>query len=230
MSKEELEALILECPLPEGWYAQVPEFLEPANYRTPWETGIYKEQVRYGYRFPLHPFALRMFKHYHMSPGQLVPNGWRKLAFVHFQFGFDHSFNIDSFRYTEMASGSGKSPQAGFLGVLQKAKEKRRKKQPSVYVPPAPKRTKMYACRSQMLSHFEMARDVATVEAQEKREVVKQAEAATLHGEELSKREADYLAHIEALERRLERAKTKIAEARDQASKTFLKGMRGMNG
>ncbi|KAK2979821.1 hypothetical protein RJ640_010712 [Escallonia rubra] len=29
---------------------------------------------------PLHPFALRFFEHYRMAPGQLVPNGWRKLV------------------------------------------------------------------------------------------------------------------------------------------------------
>ncbi|KAK3010069.1 hypothetical protein RJ639_012641 [Escallonia herrerae] len=53
---------------------------EPANYGMKYETGIYEEQVRSGYRLPLHPFALRFFEHYRMAPGQLVPNGWRKLA------------------------------------------------------------------------------------------------------------------------------------------------------
>ncbi|KAK3007883.1 hypothetical protein RJ639_013713 [Escallonia herrerae] len=55
MSTEDLQDLIREYPLPE-------------------------EQVKSGYRLPLHPFALRFFEHYRMAPGQLVPNGWRKLA------------------------------------------------------------------------------------------------------------------------------------------------------
>ncbi|KAK3040987.1 hypothetical protein RJ639_029097 [Escallonia herrerae] len=68
MSTEDLQDLIWEYPLPE------------ANYGTKFETGIYEEQVKSGYRLPLHPFALRFFEHYRMAPGQLVPNGWRKLA------------------------------------------------------------------------------------------------------------------------------------------------------
>ncbi|KAK3038716.1 hypothetical protein RJ639_028323 [Escallonia herrerae] len=43
----------------------------------------------------------------------------------------------------EMASGSGKMPQGGFLGVLQKAKGKRKEKQPSAVLPPAPKKTRI---------------------------------------------------------------------------------------
>ncbi|KAK3012083.1 hypothetical protein RJ639_011976 [Escallonia herrerae] len=80
MSTEDLQDLIREYPLPEGWYARLPGLQEPANYGTKFETRIYEEQVKSGYRLPLHPFALRFFKHYRMAPGQLVPNGWRKLA------------------------------------------------------------------------------------------------------------------------------------------------------
>ncbi|KAK3040489.1 hypothetical protein RJ639_028774 [Escallonia herrerae] len=79
MSTEDLLELIREYPLPEGWYAHVPGLQEPANYGTKFETGIYEEQVKSGYWLPLHPFALHFFEHYHMAPGQLVPNGWRKL-------------------------------------------------------------------------------------------------------------------------------------------------------
>ncbi|KAK2988891.1 hypothetical protein RJ640_007311 [Escallonia rubra] len=74
MSTEDLLELIREYPLPEGWYARL-----PANYCTKFETGIYEEQVKSGYRLPLHRFALRFFEHYRMALGQLVPNGWRKL-------------------------------------------------------------------------------------------------------------------------------------------------------
>ncbi|KAK2984528.1 hypothetical protein RJ640_025025 [Escallonia rubra] len=80
MSTEDLLELIREYPIPEGWYARVPGLQEPANYGTNFETGIYEEQVKFGYRLPLHPFALSFFKHYHMAPRQLVPNGWRKLV------------------------------------------------------------------------------------------------------------------------------------------------------
>ncbi|KAK3023671.1 hypothetical protein RJ639_043552 [Escallonia herrerae] len=80
MSTKDFQDLIREYPLPEGWYARLPGLQEPANYGTKFETGIYEEQVKSGYRLPLHPFALRFFQHYRMAPGQLVPNGWRKLA------------------------------------------------------------------------------------------------------------------------------------------------------
>ncbi|KAK2975986.1 hypothetical protein RJ640_000098 [Escallonia rubra] len=80
MSTEDLLELIRDYPLPEGSYARLFGLQEPANYGTKFETGIYEEQVKSGYRLPLHPFALRFFEHYRMAPGQLVPNGWRKLA------------------------------------------------------------------------------------------------------------------------------------------------------
>ncbi|KAK2971634.1 hypothetical protein RJ640_003454 [Escallonia rubra] len=79
MTKEELTALIQEYSLLEGWYARVPGLQEPANYGTKFETGIYEEQVKSGYRLPLHPFALEFFKHYCMAPEQLALNGWRNL-------------------------------------------------------------------------------------------------------------------------------------------------------
>ncbi|KAK3033422.1 hypothetical protein RJ639_032395 [Escallonia herrerae] len=80
MFTEDLLELIREYPLPKGWYARLPGLQEPANYGTKFDTGIYEEQVKSGYRLPLHPFALHFFEHYHMAPGQLVPNGWRKFV------------------------------------------------------------------------------------------------------------------------------------------------------
>ncbi|KAK3010066.1 hypothetical protein RJ639_012638 [Escallonia herrerae] len=408
MSTEELQDLIREYPLPEGWYARLPGLQEPANYGTKFETGIYEEQVKSGYRLPLHPFALRFFEHYRMAPGQLVPNGWRKLAgliylvqtsgykpdaidfmrvffeicFVkgvancpgwyyihsrqrllkggpksnkgwHSRYFFVGRLDRGSFRLietgihslrgglcideplseeqlewakiippkpipavfipvlistliAEMASGSGKSPQGGFLGVLQKAKGKRKEKQPSAELPPIPKKIRvtppersprileqvsidddpifrprwtlrcddlgmpdshvseqhllhgilprdkevfqtqthetfacsfaqavytMYASGSEMLSRFEMARQVAADEAQQKREAVKEAQEASHRAEELSKQEADHLAQIATLEKRLERVKRKAAEeltkARDQGIRDFLDGNAG---
>ncbi|KAK2993914.1 hypothetical protein RJ640_012788 [Escallonia rubra] len=266
MSSEDLQDLIREYPLPEGWYAHLPGLGEPANYDTKFETSVYEEQVKSGYRLPLHRFAIRFFEHYRMAPGQLVPNGWRKLA--------------------EMASGGGKLQQGGFLGVLQKAKGKRKEKQPSVELSPAPKRTRvtplersprileqvsieddpifrsrwalrradlgmpdsqvseqhlrhgvlprdkeMYTSGSEMLSHFEMARQVAAEEAQLTREAVKEAQEATHCDEELSKHEEDYLAQIATLEKRLAQVKRRAAEevtkARDQGIPDFLDGNAG---
>ncbi|KAK2997642.1 LOW QUALITY PROTEIN: hypothetical protein RJ639_026615, partial [Escallonia herrerae] len=77
MSTEDLVELLWEYPLPIGWYAHLTEL---ANHGTKYETGIYEEQVKSGYRLPLHSFALCFFEHYHMALGQLVPNSWRKLV------------------------------------------------------------------------------------------------------------------------------------------------------
>ncbi|KAK3022114.1 hypothetical protein RJ639_046304 [Escallonia herrerae] len=347
MSTEDLVELLWEYPLPVGWYARLPSLQEPANYGTKYETGIYEEQVRSGYRLPLHPFAHRFFEHYHMAPSQLVPNGWRKLVGLiylvqtsgykpdatnfmrattsergaksnkgwhsrYFFVGcsdkgklpFDREWNpyckdfenpgkptpnnltkhilshiklrgglsideplseqqlewariiprmpVPAGAVTpppaptisstfpaeraslEMASGSGKMPQGGFLGILQKAKGKRKEKQPSAELPPASKKTRLYASGFEMLSRFEMARQVAAEEAQQIREALKEAKEATRRVEELSKQETNYLAQIETLERRLERANRRVAEevkkARDQGIRDFLDGNAGMNG
>ncbi|KAK3031356.1 hypothetical protein RJ639_036064 [Escallonia herrerae] len=216
---------------------------EPANYGTKFETGIYEEQVKSGYRLPLHPFALRFFEHYSMAPGQLVPNGWRKLAgliylvrtsgykpdatyFMRVFFeicfvkGVANCPGCMSSAETvplEMASGSGKSPKGGLLGVLQKAKGKRKEKRLTVELPLLLRGLEsllqnMYASGSEMLSRFEMARQVAADEAQQKREVVNEAREASHRAEELSKQEANHLAQIATLEKRLERVKRKAAE------------------
>ncbi|KAK2976203.1 hypothetical protein RJ640_023410 [Escallonia rubra] len=419
MSIEDLQDLIREYPLPEGWYARLPGLGEPANYGTKFETGVYEEQVKSGYRLPLHPFALRFFEHYRMAPGQLVPNGWRKLAgliylvqtsgykpdvtdfmrvffevcfvkgvancprwyYIHSsrldkgELPFDRVWNpyckdfenpgkptpnsqtkhilshiklrgglcideplseeqlewakiipskpipagllipplpaIPSVSSAEtvpleMASGGGKSQHGGFLGVLQKAKGKRKDNPPSVELLPALKRTRvtpsersprileqvsieddpifrprwtlrrddlgmpdsqvseqhirhgilprdkevfqnqthetfacsfaqavytMYASGSEMFSRFEMARQVAAEEAQLIREAVKEAQEATHHAEELSKREEDHLDRIATLEKKLDRVKKRAAEevtkARDQGIRDFLEGNAG---
>ncbi|KAK2990827.1 hypothetical protein RJ640_009766 [Escallonia rubra] len=309
MSSEDLLELIREYPLPEGWYARLPGLQEPANYGTKFETGIYEEQVKSGYRLPLHPFALRFFEHYRMAPWQLVPNGWRKLVgLIYLDYEnpgkptpknltkhiLSHSklrgglcideplseeqlewakiippkpipagflipspppavYSVSSTETVplEMASGSGKSQQGGFLGILQKAKGKRKEKQPMsieddpIFRPrwtlrrddlgmpdnqvseqhllhgilPRDKEVfqsqthetfaysfaqAMYASGSEMLSRFEMARQVAAEEAQLKREAVKEAQKATHLAEELSKQAEDHLAQIATLEKRLE--------------------------
>ncbi|KAK2967420.1 hypothetical protein RJ640_022352 [Escallonia rubra] len=309
MSNKDLQVFIREYPLPEGWYARLPGLQEPTNYGTEFETGIYEEQVKFGYRLRLHPFVLRFFEHYRMAPGQLVPNGWRKLAgqiylvqtsgykpdatdFMRVFFeicglSIDEPLSEEQLEWAkiippkpipvclsipppppaihsvssaetvplEMASGSGKSPQGGFLGILQKAKGKRKEKQPCVELPPAPKKTRVtpperspwildqvsidddpifqprWTLRrddlgmpdsqvseqhllhgilprdksgSEMLSRFEMVRQVAAEEAQQKMKAVKEAQEASHRAEELSRQEADHLTQIATLEKRLE--------------------------
>ncbi|KAK2988025.1 hypothetical protein RJ640_011288 [Escallonia rubra] len=80
MTKESIVELLEEIPLPPPFSARVPALQEPANYGTDLETSVYEGQIRSGYRVPMHPFAVAFFNHYKMAPGQLVPNGWRKLV------------------------------------------------------------------------------------------------------------------------------------------------------
>ncbi|KAK3025899.1 hypothetical protein RJ639_041696 [Escallonia herrerae] len=352
MSTEDLQNLIWEYPLPEGWYARLPALQEPANYGTKFETSVYEEQVKSGYRLPLHPFALRFFDHYRMAPGQLVPNGWRKLAgliylvqtsgykpdgtdfmrvffeicfvkgvancpgwyYIHSrqrllkggpksnkgwhsryffvgrldkgELPFDRDWNPFCKDFENPGKPTPNNQTKHILAILSfeekwlaevenrhkeafsKAKGKRKEKQPSAELPPVPKRTRvtpperfpcileqvsiddnsifrprwtlrrddlgmpdsqvseqhllhgilprdkevfqtqthetfacsfaqaiytMYASGSEMLSRFEMARQVAADEAQQKREAVKEAQEASHHAEELSKRQITLL-------------------------------------
>ncbi|KAK2995458.1 hypothetical protein RJ640_024145 [Escallonia rubra] len=80
MTKESTIELLEECPLPPPFSARVPALQEPANYGTNLETSVYEDQIRSGYRVPMHPFVVAFFNHYKMVPCQLVPNGWRKLV------------------------------------------------------------------------------------------------------------------------------------------------------
>ncbi|KAK2985423.1 hypothetical protein RJ640_012436 [Escallonia rubra] len=80
MSKESIISLLEEYPLPPPFSARVPALQEPANYGTDLETSVYEGHIKSGYRIPMHPFAVAFFNHYKMAPGQLVPNGWRKLV------------------------------------------------------------------------------------------------------------------------------------------------------
>ncbi|KAK3010731.1 hypothetical protein RJ639_010692 [Escallonia herrerae] len=347
------------CPSPSasgslGWYARLPSLQEPTNYGTIFETGIYEEQVKSGYRLPLHPFALRFFEHYRMAPGQLVPNGWRKLAGliylvqtsgykpdatdfmrVFFEICFVKGVaNCPGWYYIHsrqrLLKGGPKSNKGWhsryfFVGRLDKGElpfdrdwnpfckdfENPGKPTPNnltkhilshiklrgglcideplseeqlewaKIIPPKPiptglqipspllaipsmssaetiprwlaevenhpkevflaffrklrgsarRNSPMYASGSEMLSRFEMARQVAADEAQQKREAVKEAQEASHRAEELSKQEADHLAQIATLEKRLERVKRKAAEevtkARDQGIRDFLDGNAG---
>ncbi|KAK3003250.1 hypothetical protein RJ639_018727 [Escallonia herrerae] len=80
MTKDSIVELLEESPLPPPFSAWVPALQEPANYGTNFETSVYEGQIRSGYRVLMHSFAVAFFNHYKMAPGQLVPNGWRKLV------------------------------------------------------------------------------------------------------------------------------------------------------
>ncbi|KAK2977791.1 hypothetical protein RJ640_029836 [Escallonia rubra] len=80
MTKDSIVELLEEIPLPPPFSAWVPALQEPANYGTDLESSVYEGQIRSGYRVLMHPFAVAFFNHYKMAPGQLVPNGWRKLV------------------------------------------------------------------------------------------------------------------------------------------------------
>ncbi|XP_022865385.1 uncharacterized protein LOC111385241 [Olea europaea var. sylvestris] len=45
------------------------------------ELVIFKDSLKGGFRWPLHPFFLALLTEHNMSPGQLVPNGWRMLTY-----------------------------------------------------------------------------------------------------------------------------------------------------
>ncbi|KAK2998312.1 hypothetical protein RJ639_023190 [Escallonia herrerae] len=383
MSEEDLQELIQEYPLPEGWYARLPGLQEPANYRTKFEIGIYEEQVKSGYRLPLHPFALHFFEHYHMASGQLVPNGWRKVVGliylvqtlgykpdatdfmrVFFKIYFVKGVaNCPGWYYIHsrqrasegrLKSNKGWHSRYFFVGRLDKGRlpfegdwnpyckdfenpgkpipnnltkhilshiklqgvevenpykeaflaffrklrgsEKRSNqvwscplllrgleslfhnvfhaswsKCPLMIIPSFDRDGQLgvmtLGCQtarswssiffmeffletrkssrirhtrllpspsprpSEMLSRFEMARQIAAEEAYQEREAVKEAQEATHRAEELSKQEVDHLAQILTLEKRLERAKRRVAEevtkARDQGIRDFLDGNAG---
>ncbi|KAK3013255.1 hypothetical protein RJ639_008322 [Escallonia herrerae] len=308
MSIEDLQDLIREHPLPEGWYAHLPGLQEPANYGTKFETGIYEEQVKSGYRLPLHRFALRFFEHYRMAPGELVPNGWRKLAgLIYFVQTLGYKPDATDFMrvFFKICFVKGVANYPGWYYIhsrqrLLKGRPKSNKGWHSRYFfigrldkgelpfdrdwnpfckdfenpgKPTPnnltkhilshiklrgglcidetlseenwsgRRSETFACSfaqavytmyasgSEMLSRFEMARQVATDEAQQKREAIKEAQEASHRAEELSKQEADHLAQIATLEKRLELVKRKAAEevtkARDQGIRDFLDGNAG---
>ncbi|KAK2968994.1 hypothetical protein RJ640_002259 [Escallonia rubra] len=269
MSTEDLQDLIREYPLPEGWYARLPGLGEPANYGTKFEIGVYEEQVKSGYRLPLHPFALRFFEHYRMAPGQLVPNGWRRSHI----FGSDFreaceqsSVELPPVPKRTKVTPAERSPQIldqvsieddpifhprwalrrddlGMPdsqiseqhlrhGILPRDKEVFQNQTHETFACSFAQAVyTMYASGSEMLSRFEMARQVAAEEAQLTREAVKEAQEATRRAEELSKREEDHLDRIASLEKKLDRVKKRAAEevtkARDQGIRDFLEGNAG---
>ncbi|KAK3012905.1 hypothetical protein RJ639_008408 [Escallonia herrerae] len=80
MTKASLVELLEEFPLPHPFFVRVPALQEPAKYGTDLETSVYEGQIRSGYRILMHSFDIAFFNCYKMAPGQLVPNGWRKLV------------------------------------------------------------------------------------------------------------------------------------------------------
>ncbi|KAK3037976.1 hypothetical protein RJ639_030681 [Escallonia herrerae] len=299
-----------EYPLPVGWYTRLPGLQEPANYGTKYETKIYEEQVKSGYRLPLHPFALRFFEHYHMAPGQLVPNRWRKLVgliylvqtlgykpdatdfmkvffeiwfikgvanspgwyYIHsrqrllkggpksnkgwhsryFFVGssdkgklpFDREWNPYFGAVTpppahtisstfpaesaslEMASGSGKAAQGGFLGIVEKVSVE----EDPIFRPIWTLRSDDVGMPDSQISEQHFVHGVLPrnkeIFQNQTHETFACSFAQAVYT--LSKQETEYLAQIKTLEKRLERAKRRAAEevkkARDQGIPNFLDG------
>ncbi|KAK2995584.1 hypothetical protein RJ640_000060 [Escallonia rubra] len=85
----------------------------------------------------------------------------------------------------------------------------------------------MHSYDIQMLSRFEMAREVAAHKGQEKREVIAQTEEVVKRAQKLTKRETNLFGQVEVLEKRLERARKKAVEARDQGIQDYLDGNAG---
>ncbi|KAK3018849.1 hypothetical protein RJ639_003477 [Escallonia herrerae] len=227
MSTEDLVELLREYPLPVGWYARLPGLQEPANYGTKYETGIYEEQVKSGYRLPLYPFALRFFEYYHMASGvrsriKVSTPDTSSLAVL-----IKGNFRLTENRIlTKWPAEVEKHRKEAFLASCKKPKE-RGKKSSQVQSCPLLQRRQglsllttlrrslrrclskripsfvpnglftpmmlgcqiMYASGSEMLSRFEMVRQVAAEEAQQKREALKEAEEATRRAEDLSIRD-----------------------------------------
>ncbi|KAK3007804.1 hypothetical protein RJ639_015293 [Escallonia herrerae] len=114
MTKDSIVELLEEIPLPPPFSVRVPALQEPANYGTDLETSVYKGQIRSGYRVPMHPFAVAFFNHYKMAPGQLVPNGWRKLVgLIYLVQTSGYPVTVDDFMrlYLERPSGKWEFPR-----------------------------------------------------------------------------------------------------------------------
>ncbi|KAK3017668.1 hypothetical protein RJ639_003985 [Escallonia herrerae] len=125
MTKESIVELLKEYPLPPPFSARVPALQEPANYGTNLETSVYEGQIRSGYRVPMHPFAVAFFNHYKMAPGQLVPNGWRKLVgLIYLVQTSGYPVTVDDFMrlYLERPSGRWEFPRKwnGFCKDFEK--------------------------------------------------------------------------------------------------------------
>ncbi|KAK3025888.1 hypothetical protein RJ639_041685 [Escallonia herrerae] len=125
MTKESIVELLKEYPLPPPFSARVPALQEPANYGTNLETSVYEGQIRSGYRVPMHPFAVAFFNHYKMAPGQLVPNGWRKLVgLIYLVQTSGYPVTVDDFMilYLERPSGKWEFPRKwnGFCKDFEK--------------------------------------------------------------------------------------------------------------
>ncbi|KAK3025439.1 hypothetical protein RJ639_042165 [Escallonia herrerae] len=125
MTKESIVELLKEYPLPPPFSARVPALQELANYGTNLETSVYEGQIRSGYRVPMHPFAVAFFNHYKMAPGQLVPNGWRKLVgLIYLVQTSGYPVTVDDFMrlYLERPSGKWEFPRKwnGFCKDFEK--------------------------------------------------------------------------------------------------------------
>ena len=62
---------------PEGTRAHLPRKDERACAFAHGEVYFYEAAFSCGFRFPIHPFIMRLLYHLNLAPGQLMPNSWR---------------------------------------------------------------------------------------------------------------------------------------------------------
>ncbi|KAK3010862.1 hypothetical protein RJ639_012968 [Escallonia herrerae] len=167
-------------------------------------------------------------------PAESVPLGVPLGRFFVSVFVSMYNLVLIPISLAKMASKSGKVTQGGFLGVLQKAKGKRKEKQPSVELPLAPKKTRVIPPdhSPQIVEKVSVNEDPIF-----RPRWTLCCDDVGMPGSQISLPLADRsnlysrCMRIETLERRLERAKMRMAEevkkARDQGIRDFLDGNAG---
>ncbi|KAK2997378.1 hypothetical protein RJ639_025859 [Escallonia herrerae] len=246
MTKESIIELLEEIPLPPPFSTQVPALQEPANYGTDLETSVYEGQIRSGYRVPMHPFAVAFFNHYKMVPGQLVPNGWRKLVgLIYLVQNFrkwlaNEVVQKASKGKRKEGTGEGSSP------LVKRARAPTRPMSPLV-VEDLPinkdpifcprwtiKRgdsgmpsSHAYCYSSQMQDRFAMAMDEARTAETDKRAAEGKADKLDKEVKNLEAENADLLTKLGHLEKRCEKLRHEKTEIGNKAIQAFLDGTAG---
>ncbi|KAK3001660.1 hypothetical protein RJ639_021656 [Escallonia herrerae] len=211
MSTEDLVELLWEYPLPIGWYARLPGLQEPANYGT--KNGQWKWKNAEGKRKEKQPSA-------ELPPApkkaRVIPPDHSPQIVEKVSVKEDLIFHP---RWTLRSNDVGMLDsqileQHLVHGVLPRDKEIFQNQTHETFACSFAQAVyTMYASGSEMLSRFEMARQVAAEEARQKREALKEAEEATRRAEELNRDFGEETGTGQ--------------EARDQGIRDFLDGNAG---
>ncbi|KAK2971659.1 hypothetical protein RJ640_010900 [Escallonia rubra] len=209
MTRESIMELLEEFPLPPPFSARVPALQEPANYGTDLETSVYEDQIKSGYRILMHPFTVAFFNYYKMTPGQLVPNGWRKLVgLIYLVQTSGYPVTVHDFMrlYLEVCYIKNK-----WLAKVKAQKET----------------FKAYCYTSQMQYMFTMAIDMARNAETEKIAAVGKVDKLDKEVKDLKTENADLLTKLGRLEKRYEKFRHEKAEIGNNAIQAFLDGTAG---